>query len=96
MVDSDGHPTLTRFALASHRFAPLSAALGAQWNAAPQWQLSANLAYSERAPKDYELYANGAHVATHAYEVGDPPWQWKSPSTWTWAHTGRPGRIPSA
>ena len=71
-VDSDGHPSLARFAPASRRFAPLSAALGAQWNAAPQWQLSANLAYSERAPKDYELYANGAHVATHAYEVGDP------------------------
>ena len=37
-----------------------------------QWQLSANLAYTERAPTFYELYANGLHVATGAYEVGNP------------------------
>lgn len=29
------------------------------------------MAYTERAPKDYELVANGPHIATRAYEVGD-------------------------
>ena len=69
-VDSDGNPQLDRFAPASRRFAPRSLALGALWNVAPSWQLTSNLAYSERAPKDYELYADGPHMATHAYEVG--------------------------
>lgn len=70
-VDSLGHPTLTRFAAASRSFAPLSTAVGAAWNVAPAWQLSTNLGWSERAPKDYELYADGVHVATNAYEVGN-------------------------
>ncbi len=71
-VDSQGHPLLDRFSAQARRFEPLSAALGAVWQAAPQWQISTNLAYSERAPKDYELYANGPHIATNAYEVGNP------------------------
>lgn len=37
----------------------------------PIWSLAANLGYTERAPTFYELYANGAHVATGAFEVGD-------------------------
>ena len=41
------------------------------WNITPQWQLTGNVAYTERAPKDYELFANGPHVATRAYEVGN-------------------------
>jgi iron complex outermembrane recepter protein len=45
--------------------------VGALWNAAPGWQLTSNLAYSGRAPKDYELFADGPHIATGAYEVGN-------------------------
>lgn len=37
----------------------------------PVWSLAATLGYTERAPTFYELYANGAHVATGTYEVGD-------------------------
>ncbi len=37
----------------------------------PIWSLAATLAYTERAPTFYELYANGAHAATGTYEVGD-------------------------
>ncbi len=32
---------------------------------------TANFAKNARIPKDYELYANGAHAATGAYEIGD-------------------------
>lgn len=65
-------PTVTRFAIGERTFNPHSAAFGALVNLAPQWQLTSNLAYTERAPKDYELLANGPHVATGAWEVGDP------------------------
>ena len=64
-------PSITRFALGERDFNPHSAAFGALVNLAPQWQLTSNLAYTERAPKDYELFANGPHVATAAWEVGN-------------------------
>jgi iron complex outermembrane receptor protein len=34
------------------------------------WQINGNLSSSQRAPKDYELFAEGHHVATAAYEKG--------------------------
>lgn len=70
-VDSSGNPLLPRFVPAGRSFNPVSYALGALWNVAPRWQLTANIAQSQRAPRDYELFADGAHVATGAYEVGN-------------------------
>ncbi len=72
-VESFGNPNpaLAKFVPASRDFKPASYALGALWNTAPRWQLTSNLAYTERAPKDYELFADGPHLATKAYEVGD-------------------------
>ena len=70
-VESSGNPLVARFVPASRSFQPRSLALGALWNTAPGWQLTSNIAYSERAPKDYELFADGPHIATHAYEVGN-------------------------
>ncbi|NBX55116.1 MAG: TonB-dependent receptor [Betaproteobacteria bacterium] len=52
-------------------YAPLSAALGLQYHLAPGWQWSTHVARTERAPKHYELFANGVHVATRAFEVGN-------------------------
>ena len=46
-------------------------ALGGLWNVAPGWKLTAHLANTERAPKDYELFAKGPHIATNAFEIGD-------------------------
>ncbi|RZI71489.1 MAG: TonB-dependent receptor, partial [Variovorax sp.] len=68
-------PEVTRFAVGERSFNPHSAAFGALVNLSPQWQLTSNFAYTERAPKDYELFANGPHVATAAWEVGDPSLQ---------------------
>lgn len=70
-VESLGNPLVARFAPLTREFTPHSYALGALWNAAPGWQLTSNLAYTERAPKDYELFAQGPHVATRAWETGD-------------------------
>lgn len=72
-VESEGDaPGQTQFGpVRSRSFTPFSAALGGVVGLTPRWQLSANLAYTERAPTFYELYANGLHVATGAYEVGN-------------------------
>ncbi len=36
------------------------------------WNISGNLSYSERTPDTAELYADGPHHATEAYEIGNP------------------------
>lgn len=71
-VQSFGNPLVDRFVAGGRSFSPTSYALGGLWKLAPAWQLTGNLAASERAPKDYELFANGPHLATAAYEVGNP------------------------
>lgn len=70
-VESFGNPQMARFVPGSRSFNPASVALGGLWHVAPDWQLSSNLSWSERAPKDYELFADGVHVATNVYEVGN-------------------------
>jgi len=64
-------PSVDRFATGERSFNPGSAAFGALVNLDANWSLTSNLGYTERAPKDYELFANGPHVATAAWEVGD-------------------------
>ncbi len=62
-----------RFGSASERrFTPKNASLAASLPLASGWQLHASAGHTERAPAYYELYANGLHIATAAYERGDP------------------------
>ncbi|MGQ3054154.1 MAG: TonB-dependent receptor [Roseateles sp.] len=69
-VASDGGE---RFGVAqSRRFSPLSLALGGVLPLNNAWSLSANLNRTQRAPAYYELFANGLHVASAAFERGDP------------------------
>jgi iron complex outermembrane receptor protein len=70
-VISDGNPELARFVVGKRDFNLGSYAVGGLVNLAPAWQLTSNLSYSERAPKAYELYANGPHAASGVYEVGN-------------------------
>lgn len=61
----------------TQKFTPLNFALGAMRNlrqgeAQQGWQLTTNLSASQRAPKDYELFAHGVHAATGTYEIGQP------------------------
>ncbi|WP_310733092.1 TonB-dependent receptor [Rubrivivax rivuli] len=58
-------------AAVERRFSPRSASVQASLGTGPGWQLGATLGHTERAPAYYELYANGVHVATAAYERGD-------------------------
>ncbi|MCY7316100.1 MAG: TonB-dependent receptor [Rubrivivax sp.] len=74
-VRSDGDPAGAdpRFGAATERrFTPTSVSLGAGWRGPAGWQLQASIGSTERAPAHHELYANGLHVATSAFEVGDP------------------------
>jgi len=48
-----------------------SASVGAVWKLAPQYSLRASLARSHRLPTAEELYADGAHLATSTYEIGN-------------------------
>jgi iron complex outermembrane receptor protein len=56
---------------ASRRFRPLSVALSGVLPLSSAWSLSVNLNRTERAPAYYELFADGLHVASAAYERGD-------------------------
>ncbi len=48
-----------------------SASTGATFKINDEFSLTGNFSYTERAPTFYELYANGPHGATGAYEAGN-------------------------
>jgi iron complex outermembrane receptor protein len=72
-VESLGNPELDRFdeGIGAKKFTPFSIAAGAVLKLSPAWSLTGNVALTQRAPKDYELFANGPHLATHAWEIGN-------------------------
>ena len=70
-VESFGNPQVARFTPAARSFKPASYAAGGLLNITPQWQLTGNFAVTQRAPKDYELFADGPHIATASYEIGN-------------------------
>lgn len=49
-----------------------SASGGVSHDLSELWNLSGNVSYSERTPDTAELYSDGAHHATEAYEIGNP------------------------
>ncbi|QNN68650.1 TonB-dependent receptor [Sphingomonas lutea] len=53
-------------------FSAISGAAGASYAIAPQAKLGINLSRTTRAPSAEELLSNGPHIATQAFEVGDP------------------------
>lgn len=72
------HTSLNAQAWANHPsaqaadFTAYSYALGGLYTLNKQWSLAGNLSHNERAPSYFELYADGAHVATGQYEIGNP------------------------
>ena len=56
----------------SRDFDTLSGAIGASFEIAGGMELGANLSRSARAPTAEELFADGPHIATQQYEIGDP------------------------
>ena len=72
-VESLGNPDLPRFdeGVGVKKFTPWSVAAGAVFKLSSTWSLTGHAATTQRAPKDYELFANGPHLATHAWEIGN-------------------------
>ena len=52
-------------------FDGLSGAFGLTYGLADELRLGASVSYTERAPSAQELYSNGPHIATQAFEIGD-------------------------
>jgi iron complex outermembrane receptor protein len=48
-----------------------SQSAGAVWDFVPDYALALSVAHTERAPTGQELFADGPHVATGAFEIGD-------------------------
>ncbi len=71
LADFDPSTDLTSEAL-DQSFDLFSVSAGAFLRPTDNVFLSANLALTERAPADVELFAGGPHLATNAFEVGDP------------------------
>jgi iron complex outermembrane receptor protein len=65
-----GHPTRTYAARTDDRDT-LSFSGGVIRTLTPAYALALNLTHTTRAPNSQELYADGPHLATAAYEVGD-------------------------
>ena len=53
-------------------FNPLSLSVAGGWRLNDQWRVTANLDHAERAPAEEELFSDGPHLATMAYEIGNP------------------------
>jgi iron complex outermembrane receptor protein len=56
----------------SRNFTTFSASAGAAYEVAPGWRAGLTLSRSARAPSIEELFANGPHAGTQAFEVGNP------------------------
>jgi len=59
-------------------FQPFSTSAGLIWDMSETVALSGSVSYAERAPGADELFANGPHVATQVFEVGDSSLQEES------------------
>lgn len=71
--EGDAPGSAPRFgAPAQRRYAPRSASVSNRWAFAPAWSLAATFSATQRAPTSFELFADGEHAATGAYERGDP------------------------
>jgi len=63
--DEDDHP------IGKRDFTSTSFSFGAGWRLADAWHLKLNLDRAQRAPAEEELFADGAHVATSTWEIGN-------------------------
>lgn len=57
---------------AKRRFTSLSGSVGGTYAVGREIRAGLNLSYTERAPSPDELFANGPHAGTQAFEIGNP------------------------
>jgi iron complex outermembrane recepter protein len=53
-------------------FSAVSGSLGASYTIAPEIRVGLTASHTERAPAAEELFANGPHAGTQAFEIGNP------------------------
>ena len=56
----------------SRKFTTFSGSIGGSYELSPGWRAGLSLSRSARAPAIDELYANGPHAGTQAFEIGNP------------------------
>jgi iron complex outermembrane receptor protein len=64
--------TLDNITVGERDFDVTSASLGGAYRPSSDWFFALTASRTERAPTELELFANGPHKATQAFEVGDP------------------------
>lgn len=57
---------------AARSFQPLSLSIAGGYRISDAWRLTASFDHAQRAPAEEELFSDGPHLATLAYEIGDP------------------------
>lgn len=76
----------------SREFNAVSGSLGASYRLSDAWRAGVSLSRTTRAPSAEELYANGAHVATRSFMIGDENFKnekaWGA-EAWVRTHTER-------
>ena len=61
-----------RIAAVNRNFDAFSGAIGLSYAVTPTIKIGVNGSRAERAPSGEELFSNGPHIATQAFEVGNP------------------------
>jgi iron complex outermembrane receptor protein len=70
-IDTAGFDDETSDDSISRGFDSFSQSGGAVWDVINDYSLALSVAHTERAPSGQELFADGRHVATGVYEIGD-------------------------
>ncbi len=71
-VKSAPRPDQPDFVAANRSFNLLSGSVGGSLTVADGWRIGANLSRTARAPSAEELFSNGPHAGTEAFEIGNP------------------------
>ena len=71
-VSSDPLPDQPQFARVSRRFDTVSGSFGASYALGGGWRFGGNVSRTARTPAPEELFANGPHAGTQAFEIGNP------------------------
>jgi iron complex outermembrane receptor protein len=91
-VEAAPDPADLRFFQGERRFNAVSGSAGLSYALADDMRIGVNLSRSARAPSADELFANGAHAGTQAWELGSPDFRleksWGVEATF---HVHKPG-----
>ena len=71
-ISSSPLPDQPQFARAARRFDTVSGSFGASYDLGGGWRLGGNVSRTARTPAAEELFANGPHAGTQAFEIGNP------------------------